>query len=319
MARVIHTAQALVDEVVEVGGLPRRGGNAVATSYARYAGGAVNILVAAARSGADGVLAGSVGTGPNGDLVRTALAAEGVRISSPVVQALDTGICFVMVEPSAERTFVTTQGAERHISVDSLQTARPESGDLVCLSGFSLVGRTRDPLLAWLSGLAAGVVVVLDPGAAFAGLQPDLQTSVLSCTTVWTSNAEEAEQLTGLAAPRESVAAVAALLPEGGVAVVRDGAQGCHVHEAGHTAYVAGFPQEPVDTNGAGDTHTGVLVAERARGADWVAAARRANAAGAIKVTRRGPATAPTSAEIDSFLEAQASGVGGPTQSGRGR
>ena len=42
--RVIHTAQALVDEVVEVDALPVRGGNAVAQSYARYAGGAVNIL-----------------------------------------------------------------------------------------------------------------------------------------------------------------------------------------------------------------------------------------------------------------------------------
>lgn len=317
MARVIHTAQALVDEVVEVAALPRRGGNAVATSHARYAGGAVNILVAAARSGADGVLAGSVGTGPNGDLVRTALQAEGVRVSSPVVPGLDTGICFVMVEPSAERTFVTTQGAERHISVESLQTAQPEAGDLVCLSGFSLVGRTRDPLLEWLGGLAAGVVVVLDPGAAFAGLRVDLQSHVLARTTVWTSNAEEAEQLTGLGAPRDSVAAVAALLPSGGAAVVRDGPDGCHVHEGGHTAHVTGYPREPVDTNGAGDTHTGVLVAELARGADWVSAARRANAAGAIKVTRRGPATAPTSAEIDSFLDA-ASRVG-PGQTGRGR
>ena len=81
--RVIHTAQALVDEVVEVDALPVRGGNAVAQSYARYAGGAVNILVAAARSGADAVLAGAVGTGANGDLVRAALAAEGVAVSSP--------------------------------------------------------------------------------------------------------------------------------------------------------------------------------------------------------------------------------------------
>jgi len=34
----------------------------------------------------------------------------------------------------------------------------------------------------------------------------------------------------------------------------------------------------------------------------WVDAARRANAGGAIKVTRKGPATSPTAAEIDEFL-----------------
>ena len=79
MPRVIHTAQALVDAVMEVPALPTRGGNVMATSYRRYAGGAVTILLAAARSGASCVHAGAVGTGPNGDLVRAALAAEGER------------------------------------------------------------------------------------------------------------------------------------------------------------------------------------------------------------------------------------------------
>jgi sugar/nucleoside kinase (ribokinase family) len=72
---------------------------------------------------------------------------------------------------------------------------------------------------------------------------------------------------------------------------------------SGRPTYLPGYPQEAVDTNGAGDTHTGVLVACRASGADWETAARRANAAGAIKVTRRGPATAPTAAEIDTLLD----------------
>ena len=306
--RVIHTAQALVDEVVEVESLPVHGGNAVARSYARYAGGAVNILVAAARSGADAVLAGAVGTGANGDLVRAALAAEGVAVSSPPVAELDTGICFVMIEPSAERTFVTTQGAERRITVESLQTSAPVGGDLVCVSGFSLVGLTRDPLLTWLDGLAEGVVVVLDPGAAFADLTDDVREQVLARTTVWTGNADEAAQLTGRSDPVAAVGAVAGRLPTGAVAIVRDGPKGCWVQEVGaggQPTYLPGFPQDAVDTNGAGDTHTGVLVACRAAGADWETAARRANAAGAIKVTRRGPATAPTAAEIDDFLAEQ--------------
>lgn len=303
---MIHTAQALVDVVVEVDRLPRRGGNAVATSYARYAGGAVNILVAAARSGASAVHAGAHGTGPNGDVVRAALAAEGVVVSSPRIPGLDTGICIVMIEPSAERTFVTTQGAERQLTVEGLQTSAPAAGDLVCVSGYSLAGRTRDPLLEWLDQLVVGVEVVLDPGAALADLDPGVREHVLAGTTVWTSNAEEAQALTGEAQMAASASAAASRLPAGGVAIVRDGPRGCVVHAAGETAYVPGFPQRAVDTNGAGDTHTGVLVAERAAGARWVDAARRANAAGAIKVTRRGPATAPTAAEIDVFLAAQA-------------
>jgi len=181
--RLIHTAQALVDEVAEVPNLPARGQNVMATAVTRYAASAVNILVAAARSGATAVHAGAVGTGPNADLIRETLAAEHVAIVSPPVEDLDTGICFVMVEPSAERTFVTTLGAERHISLESLMTSQPAAGDLVCVSGYSLVGSTRDPLLAFLEALPEGVEVVLDPGAIFAGLPAPVRDRMLAVVT----------------------------------------------------------------------------------------------------------------------------------------
>jgi sugar/nucleoside kinase (ribokinase family) len=305
MPRVIHTAQALVDAVLEVPHLPARGGNVMATSYRRYAGGAVTILLAAARSGATCVHAGAVGTGPNGDLVRAALGAEGVEVASPPVPDRDTGVCVVLLEPTAERSFVTTQGAERHITVESLSAAAPAPGDFVCLSGYSLVGRTRDPLVAWLDTLAKDVVVVLDPGATFAELGPPTRDALLARTSVWTSNADEAVALAGVSGMEETAEAVATMLPPDAVTIVRDGPQGCVVREGGRTAYLPGHPQRPVDTNGAGDTHTGVLLAERASGMSWTEAAARANAAGAIKVTRRGSDTAPTRAEIDTFLEAQ--------------
>ena len=304
--RVIHTAQALVDVVVEVPALPRRGGNVMAPPPKEYAGGAVNILLAAARQGAQCVHAGATGTGPHGDLVRAALAAEGVDVTSPVVPDLDTGICVVMLEPTAERTFVTTQAAERIISVKSLQTSAPEGGDLVCVSGYSLSGTTRDPLLQWLAGLPDGVEVVLDPGAIFAELDDDIRERMLALTTVWTGNAEESEALTGEADIVVAARRCVEHLPRGVVAIVRDGPEGCAVHAADETTDLDGYPQTPVDTNGAGDTHTGVLVACRAAGMGWVEAARRANAGGAIKVTRRGPATAPTAAEIDAFLAGRA-------------
>src|SRR5690606_9539392 len=232
--------------------------------------------------------------------------ADGITASAPPVPHRDTGVCIVAVEPSAERTFVTTLGAEREITVEGLATAAVRPGDLVCVTGYSLaVAQTRDPLLAWLETLPQGALVVLDPGASFADLPGDVRQVMLARTDVWTGNAAEAAGLLAARSAQPAVVdgerevaaharALAPLLREGAVAIVRDGAAGCAVHAAGQTAYVAGFPQTPVDTNGAGDTHTGALLAEIAvhgahDSAEWVSACRRANAAAAIKVTRRGP------------------------------
>lgn len=320
MARVIDTGQALVDLVVEVPDLPVRGGNVMADADTRYAGGSVNILVAAARAGAPAVLAGAHGTGINGDLIRAVLAAEGVQISPEPVPGLDTGLCLVLIEPSGERTFITTSGAERQISVESLDTSHPEAGDLICVTGYSLLEPTATPLLGWLEQIVdGGAQVVFDPGAIFVEIEESMRARMLGLTSVWTSNAEEARDATGESDPARAARKLRGLLQPDAVVVVRDGSAGCHLDTGrpiastdadeatyggrpGGTVHVPGYPQEAVDTNGAGDAHTGVLAAERALGADWHTAAVRANVAGAIKVTRKGPATAPTRAEIDQFL-----------------
>ena len=85
--------------------------------------------------------------------------------------------------------------------------------------------------------------------------------------------------------------------------VRRTGAHGCILHPVGGGPIeVPGFVRAVVDTTGAGDTHTGVLVAGLLDGLDVVEAARRANAAAAHAVARSGPAQAPRREEIDAIL-----------------
>ncbi|SNC71391.1 Sugar or nucleoside kinase, ribokinase family [Kytococcus aerolatus] len=303
--RLVHTAQALVDEIFHVPALPAAGGNVMAARSSQHAGGAVTILVAARRQGAEAVHAGSIGTGWRGDLVRSALAGAGVGASAPTVEDMDTGTCVVLVDATAERTFITTRGAERRITADTLATAAPVAGDVLCVSGYTLLDPTGPALLEHLAGLPEGVGVCLDPGAVFAELPADVQRAALAATTIWTSNLAEADALVGR--PTGSMVAAADAVAErlGGVAVVRDGPAGCAVAEPGRAAVeVPGFPQDPVDTNGAGDTHCGVMLAAHLQGLDWAEACRRGNAAAAITVTRPGPDTAPDSAEVDAFLVA---------------
>jgi sugar/nucleoside kinase (ribokinase family) len=84
--------------------------------------------------------------------------------------------------------------------------------------------------------------------------------------------------------------------------LVRTGPDGCLLADRGDVVHVPGFEVGAVDTNGAGDTHTGTFAAALARGVDPPEAARIANAAAALSVTRRGPATAPSEDELTRFL-----------------
>jgi sugar/nucleoside kinase (ribokinase family) len=67
-------------------------------------------------------------------------------------------------------------------------------------------------------------------------------------------------------------------------------------------SHIAAPAVTAVDTTGAGDAHSGVFLAGLAAGLTVGDAARRANAAAALAVTRSGAAVSPTKAELDQFL-----------------
>lgn len=148
----------------------------------------------------------------------------------------------------------------------------------------------------------AGPTVLIDPGPLVGEIDLDAWTRVLAGTSILSTNAREAHILTGETDRWEASAKLARRLPATAAVIVRDGSAGCLVTHNDTTTHVPGIPVEAVDTTGAGDAHCGVLAAELLRGADLTGAAARANAAAALAVTRPGPATAPSRAEVDLLL-----------------
>jgi sugar/nucleoside kinase (ribokinase family) len=284
--RLVHTGQVVIDLVMAVPALPPPGGDVMASSTNLLPGGGFNVMSAAARSGAGVLYAGSHGTGGFGDLAREALSREGIEVAHEPTPDMDTGVVVTLVDATGERTFATGTGAEGRLYPALLDRVHPKSDDVVYVTGYSLLHEiNRTALLAWLPHLP-GSRILFDPGPLIADLDPGDLRDTLSIVDIVSCNAREADVL--------------GELPP--VAVVRDGAKGCRVHENGRTIDVPGFPVDAVDTNGAGDTHCGVLAAELLRGSTLLDAAVRANAAAALSVTRRGPATAPDRAAIDSLL-----------------
>lgn len=284
--------------------LPEQGGGAFAGSAHTLPGGGFTVIAAAARTGAEVVYGGAHGTGPHGDLIRAALRAEGVEIAhSPRPE--DTGFCVVLVDSTAERTFVTRLGAEMDLPLEDLRTLHPSIGDSVYTVGYSLLpGPRADELVTWVRELPPEVRLVLDPAPVVGDIPIETLTSVLARVDVLSLSAAEAAAVTGTGGPERAAALLAERVRPTGVVVLRDSAEGCVVATADTVPRrVPGFAVDPVDTNGAGDTHVGVFTTALASGFSTLEAARRANAASAIAVTRRGPATSPTTEELEGFLE----------------
>ena len=305
--RLLFAGEAIVDLLMWVAALPERGGDMLAESAAIEAGGGFNIMAAAVRQGLPVLYCGGHGTGPWGEKVRAALAAENIALLRAPDPYRDTGFDVALVEAGGERTFVTHLGAESLREPDAWNLVPARPGDAVYVSGYGLVPPVSGAILgAWAAALPSGVLLFVDPGPLVADIPAAVLDPVLARCDWWSCNQREAALLTGIADP---AGAARRLISRTGHAdvVVRAGPDGAELaqREGGHGLSVSCIPAPAVtavDTTGAGDAHSGVFLAALAAGLTASAASRRAIAAAALAVTRSGPAVSPSRAELDQFL-----------------
>ena len=301
MSRLLHTGQVIVDLVMGLDTLPASGGDVLANSASFQVGGGFNVMAAARRNGLPVVYLGRHGDGRFGELARAAMQAEGIEMTLAASAGKDTGLCVSLTEASTERTFISHLGAEGELSADDLAQIVPRVDDYVYVSGYSLLleGKAQ-PLLDWLLALPREIVVVFDPGPLVKAPDSALMRALLPRIDIWTSNGPEALAFTGAADMTQALPMLNQHLQA--LLVVRDGPNGCWVGRGAQIEHVPGFKVQAVDSNGAGDAHAGVFIAGLAKGLNPAEAARRANAAAALAVTRWGPATSPGTAEVDALV-----------------
>ncbi|MFK3821474.1 PfkB family carbohydrate kinase [Pseudomonas yamanorum] len=305
MSRLLHSGQVIVDLVMSLDTLPATGGDVLANSASFEAGGGFNVMAAARRNGLPVVYLGRHGNGRFGDLARAAMQAEGIEMALAASDDKDTGLCVSLTEVTTERTFISHIGAEGDLLAQDLASAVPHADDYVYVSGYSLLleGKAR-ALLDWLLALPQEITVVFDPGPLVKAPDSALMVALLPRIDIWTSNGPEALAFTGASDLAGALLKLNDHLSADTLLVVRDGPNGCWVSRNGQAEHVPGFKVQAVDSNGAGDAHAGVFIAGLANGLAPVVAARRANAAAALAVTRWGPATSPGTAEVDALLSA---------------
>ena len=332
--RVIHTGQVVIDLTLRIEALPEPGGDVFADEAGMGLGGGYNVLVAARRLGVETLFAGTLGRGPFSQAADAGLAAIGAVHVGARVDG-DLGYCVAMTDARAERTFVSAAGAETRDPLDAFDRLEVGAEDVVYVSGYSLAHAANTAALERLvrrlvgsagrtgdgggnggrsgggvrGGSSGGGAAGGRPGAVLFDVSPMVGTAPMeslemvgALDPIWSLNEREAGILAarlGLDAPDGDRAATAeALARQLGPVLVRAGASGSWFASDDGLIRTPSVPVKPVDTNGAGDAHSGVLAAALARGVALPVAVRWANVAGALSTTRRGPATCPTEKEI---------------------
>ena len=315
--RVVLMGQILVDRVLQGAGPIYGGGYERARDAGTHVGGGFNALVAARRMGAEAVSLSPIGTGPHASMIEAALAREGIVDAGPRVDGVDNGFCVAMIGHDAERTFISTKGAETMTPetawADFVRTMSPD--DVLYIDGYLMDHpANKEAAEAALRALPEGVRVILDVSPVIGipdGLPP---TTLISMSTseaaiLWRDADRKAIDVRSWLPAEDAPIAMATLL--GRDIVVRAGKDGAYFTRYSDSAklsstYIPSLSVEAIDTNGAGDAHTGVLAASLAQGTSMERALVLANCAGALASTTVGPATCPARTQIKAAADALA-------------
>lgn len=304
MKPIVVVGSANIDLVAPVDRLPAPGETLMGGGLVTVFGGkGANQAVAAARLGGHVAFVGCLGVDSNGNDYLAHLRDEGIDTSRVTRSAEHpTGAALILVERSGQNCIVVCPGANHALSCADVDAAAAMiRGAAAVVLQFEIPMETVLRVLDMAS--RAGVPVILNPSPA----RPDFDLAG-SPVSILVVNEVEAAILTGCDCGDEKsateAAATLATRTAGGRVVITRGADGTIVHDGRMACTVPAMRVDRVvDTVGAGDTFAGALAVAVTEGADLAAAARFANGAAAIAVTRMGAqASMPMRTELEEYL-----------------
>lgn len=215
---------------------------------------------ALSRLGIPTSIVGSIGEDQNGNQVIEDLKSYGIDTDGVIViPGGQTGITVAIVREDGERAFVSTLGSSQDFNETMVldHWDKPAEASIVCLVGLfatpSLTFNTATHLLK--KARLANKITMLDTGWDPQNWLPntvaDLK-SLLSETTLFMPNLDEARAITGKGTPDEALIALQKLGPE--IVVIKCGGEGSYCRQGEQTYFVPPRKVHVFDAVGAGDT-----------------------------------------------------------------
>ncbi|MFT9008797.1 MAG: PfkB family carbohydrate kinase [Bifidobacterium sp.] len=310
--RIFHLAQVCVDITLHIDHLPERGGDVFASNNGISVGGGFNVLYAIRQMRAPVSYMGAIGSGPMADIARNGLKLIDVDTPGAVIADVDTGFSIAMTEPNGERTFVSTRGAETMAPPDSYEKIALVDGDVVYISGYSFVHKSNAEALRRFIRKNTGHFsghIVFDSSPVIADVSDEDLEMLKVLKPIWSVNEREARILCrrfNLSIEGETDEDRCAILARflSAPVIIRVGADGAWYGDgsAGSKVtarHIPAYPTTVIDTNGAGDTHAGVLCASLLQGRNLIDGLKLANCAAGLSISQFGPATCPSRETIE--------------------
>ena len=299
---ILVIGSANVDFTVKVERLPQVGETVSGGDFLLSCGGkGANQALAAHLAGAPVFMIAKLGRDTNGELLYQQLTAAGLNAQGLLRDAeVPAGVALIMVDLDGHNLIATAPGSNRRLTVADVQAL-----DATAFRGGILLTQLETPLETLKYGLQRalekGMTTILNPAPGRL-LSPD----VLALPHIITPNETEASLLSGVVVMDLDTARRAGerLLSLGcHTVIITLGAQGSLLVQPGEVQHFPPLPVTPIDTTAAGDAFNGVLAATLLEGRQLDEAIMRANAAGALCVTKRGAQEAlPTRQEIEALV-----------------
>lgn len=258
-----------------------------------------NQAAAAAKLGAQAFYLGMVGELDRYvDLILDGLKRAGVDVSN--VETAEGSYCgagYVMINTkTAQNCIIIIYGANSSVTPEYIERHKEFILKAkICMTEYMIPIESAQ--YAMELARKNGVMTVVNPAPA-----APTSDAFYKCIDLFLPNEVEAMGLTGIEILDEKAAAETAAFFHGkGVkqVVITLGGRGAFVSDGQRSEIVPSYRVKAVDTSGAGDAFNGAIAYALLHGKDLFEAARFANAAAAVSVTRKGTmASLPTLAEV---------------------
>lgn len=248
-----------------------------------------NTMQGLALLGAKTTFTSKIGRDDLGPEFAASLGSKGVEPLLAVGQG-DTGVCFVMVHPDAQRTMLTYLGECRNLGPDDVSVEHLEASRILYVTGYLWDTDTQKEavLHAMKSAHRAGVRVALSLSDPFCVTRhkADFDRLVREQVDIVMGNEQEAMMLTGAGTPEEAARALGGMSE---VAVVTEGPSGSMIFADGALHRAPALPVEAVDATGAGDMYAAGALYGLLNGLPHEETARVAAYGAGLVVSKMGP------------------------------